>query len=62
MKAMTKNISNIMSTVLCVHSSPIYMPYSRVPLVKMVAPAPLAQLDPEASLVILDSPVLRDLL
>lgn len=55
-------ISKIMSIVLCVHSSPIYMPYSRVSLVKMVAPAPLAQLDPEASLVILDSPVLRDLL
>lgn len=44
-----------MSNVLC-------LPYSRVPLVKMVAPALLAQLDPEASLVILDSPVPRDLL
>lgn len=31
-----------------------------VPLVKMAALAPLAQLDPEASPVILDSPVLRD--
>lgn len=38
------------------------MQFSRVSLVKMAAADPLAQLDPEASPVILDSLVLRELL
>lgn len=60
-KVMCENMQAI-CIMLCEHSSPLHMPYSRVPLVKMVAPDPLAQLDPEASPVTLDSLVPKGLL